>query len=143
MGGTDAAPKTVMLFVPYWIRNDSSVPLSYRIVEVEPLDNTDTESLIIPRAVKSAKFALRHSSKSMSKKFSSSRRNLQIFEVIEEYGPNCVMLSPQDYMSVAYRSDNFSSNRVGISIALPLSEYYSTGISVLELEQKVKDHQYK
>ena len=142
MGGTDAAPKTVRLFVPYWIRNDSSVPLSYRVVEVEPLENAEPDSQIISRAVKSAKFALRHSSKSMDRKFSTSRRNLQILEVFEDIGQNCIMLSPHDY-TLPTRSDTFSSNRIGISIAVRHSEYYSAGISLLELERKVQTHPCK
>lgn len=142
MGGTDAAPKTVRLFVPYWIRNESLVPLSYRIVEVEPADSVEADSQIISRAVKSAKFALRHSSKTLDKKFSSSRRNLQILGVVEDVGQNCIMLSPQDYSfpssasSIPSRTATFPSNRVGISIAVRRSEHYSAGISLLELERK-------
>lgn len=148
MGGTDAAPKTVRFFVPYWISNNSPVPLSYRVVEVEPLDNTETDSQGLSRAVKSAKFALRHSSKSVDRRFSTPRRNLQILEVIEDCGQNCVMLSPQDYAfpsavsSIPSRTNSFPSNRVGISIAVRHSECYSAGISLLELERKVQSQTY-
>lgn len=140
MGGTDAATKTVRLFVPYWLRNDSSVPLTYRIVEVEPWDNAETDFQMISRA--SAKFSFRHSSKSMDRKVSAPRRSIQILEVIEDFGPNGVMFSPLDYVvrggvpSFPSRGNTFSSARVGISIAVRNSENYSAGISLLELESK-------
>ncbi|XP_073012998.1 uncharacterized protein [Typha latifolia] len=142
LGGTDAAPKTVRLFVPYWIQNDSSLPLSYRIVEVEPLENADTDSVLLTRAVKSAKFALKHSSKSFDRRNTSSRSNIQILDVIEDFGPNCVMLSPQDYINRSgvlpfqSRNDTSTSTRLGISVAVHHSGYYSPGISFLELESK-------
>lgn len=146
MGRTDAAPKSVRLFVPYWIRNDSNVPLSYRIVEVDPLDNLDADSLTTTRAVKSAKFTLKHSSKSVERKFSYSRRNSSILEVIDDFNPNCVMLSPQDYIShvgassSSSCSDGFLSTRVGISVAVHNSEHYSPGISLTDLERMVRRH---
>lgn len=146
LGGTDAAPKTVRLFVPYWIQNDSAVPLSYRIVEVEPLETADTDSLLISKAVKSAKFALKHSSKFLDRKNPSLRRNIQILEVIEDFSPKFVMLSPQDYMlrggSLSFQShgDAFTSARLGVSVAIRHSDNYSPGISLLELESKVSNH---
>ncbi|XP_038986983.1 uncharacterized protein LOC103722332 isoform X2 [Phoenix dactylifera] len=142
LGGTDAAPKTVRLFVPYWIQNNSAVPLSYRIVEVEPLENADTDSLLISKAVKSAKLALKHSSKSLDRKNPVLRRNIQILEVIEDFSPKYVMLSPQDYilrggsLSFQSRGDTFTSARLGISVAVCHSDNYSPGISLLELESK-------
>lgn len=142
MGGSDAAPKAVRLFVPYWIQNDSPVPLSYRIVEVDPLDNPEADSLLISRAVKSAKLAVRHSSKSFSRR-TSVGRNIQLLEVIEDFGPKCVMLSPQDYVNRGgalpfhSRGDNYISSRVGISIAFHQTENYTRGISLLEFENKV------
>lgn len=142
LGGTDAAPKTVRLFVPYWIQNDSAVPLSYRIVEVEPLENADADSLLISRAVKSAKFALKQSSKSLDRKNTSIRRNIQILEVIKDSSPKYVMLSPQDYvirggsLSFQSRGDAFTSAHVGVSVAISHSVNYSPGISLLELESK-------
>ncbi|WOL14400.1 hypothetical protein Cni_G23180 [Canna indica] len=142
LGGTDAAPKTIRFFVPYWIQNDSPVPLSYRVVEVEPVDSLDVDSLLIPRAVKSAKFAMKNSSKSLDRRNSTSRRNILIFDFIEDVNPKFVMLSPQDYMnrsgslSFQSRGSSFTSARVGISIAVSQSEMYCLGISLLELERK-------
>ncbi|KAJ1696999.1 hypothetical protein LUZ63_005511 [Rhynchospora breviuscula] len=141
-GRSNAAPKTVRIFVPYWIRNDSALHLSYRIVEVEPLESTDTDSQLLTRAVKSAKLALRYSSKALDRRGSSSRRNVQILESIEDSNPNCIMLSPQDYLNRSVvlpfqsRGDTFATARVGISVAIGNSTYFSPGISLLELETK-------
>ncbi|XP_020693465.1 uncharacterized protein LOC110107531 [Dendrobium catenatum] len=141
MGGTDAAPKSVRLFVPYWICNDSSVPLSYRIEEVDPLDNLDAEPLATARVVKSAKFTLKHSSKSIDRRPSNSRGNSGILEVIDDFNTNCVMLSTQDYIgqggasSFSSCNDGLLSTRVGISVAVHNSERYSSGISFTDLER--------
>lgn len=142
MGGTTVAPKTIRFFVPYWITNDSSIPLAYRVVEVEPLDNADTDSLI-PSRVKSAKTALKSPTNSMDRKLSSTRRNIQVLEVIEDTSPVPNMLSPQDYASRSGASlfpsqkDVYLSSRVGLSVAIRHSEIYSPGISLFELEKKV------
>lgn len=48
LGASDAAPKTLRLFVPYWIKNHSSIPLSYRIVEGEPTESSEADSLTRP-----------------------------------------------------------------------------------------------
>nr|CAD1836498.1 unnamed protein product [Ananas comosus var. bracteatus] len=142
MGGSEAAPKTVRLFVPYWIQNDTSVPLSYRVVELEPSENSDTDNLLLTRAIKSTKLTLRNSSKSLDRLKTSSQRNIQVLEVIEDFNPKCVMLSPQDYMNRSgvlpfqSKGETFTSTRVGISVAAHDSTYYSPGVSLLELESK-------
>lgn len=143
MGGTSAAPKTLRLFVPYWIVNDSSLALAYRVVEVEPLENAEMDSVLLSRAVKSAKTALKNPISSIDKRYSNSRRNLQVLEIIEDNSPFPSMLSPQDYAGhsgVAMfqsQKDTYLSPRVGISVAMRHSEVYSSGISLLELENKV------
>ncbi|KAK7291737.1 hypothetical protein RIF29_07114 [Crotalaria pallida] len=134
MGGTSAAPKTLRFFVPYWIVNDSSLTLAYRVVEVEPLENAEMDSDHLSRAVKSAKTALKSpisSVGSMDRRQATSRRNLQVLEAIEDNSPFPSMLSPQDH---AIRSG--VSPRVGISVSISRSEVYSSGISLLELENK-------
>ncbi|KAK4265962.1 hypothetical protein QN277_026944 [Acacia crassicarpa] len=142
MGATSAAPKTLRLFVPYWIVNESSLALAYRVVEVEPSENTDMDSVLLSRAVKSAKTALKNPLSSMDKRHSISRRNLQVLEAIEDSSPFPSMLSPQD---CAVRSgltvfqsqkDTSLSPRVGIAVSMHHSEVYSPGISLLELENK-------
>ncbi|KAL6002796.1 hypothetical protein ACLOJK_023018 [Asimina triloba] len=142
LGGTSAAPKRIRLFVPYWIVNDLSLSLAYRVVEIEPIDSTDTDSLLISRAVKSAKLALKDPTNSIGGKNLSSRRNIQILETMEDINPIPVMLSPQDYISrsgllpFSSQSEAFLSPRLGIAVAIRHSEHYSPGISLLELENK-------
>ncbi|KAK3187934.1 hypothetical protein Dsin_027495 [Dipteronia sinensis] len=80
MGGTSVAPKSIRFYVPYWIINDSFLPLAYRVVEIEPLDNTDTDSSSLSRAVKSARTALRNPSYSLDRRQSAARRNIQVVE---------------------------------------------------------------
>lgn len=143
MGGTSAAPKTLRLFVPYWIVNDSSLPLAYRLVEVESLENAEMDSVPLSRAVKSAKTAFKNPISSMDRRHSSSRRNLQVLEVIEDNSPFPSMLSPQDYAGRSGVSmfqshkDTYMSPRLGISFSMRYSEVYSPGISLHELENKV------
>ncbi|CAN6447305.1 unnamed protein product [Victoria cruziana] len=143
LGGTVSASKTVRIFVPYWISNDSGLPLSCQIVEVEPSENVENDSSSLSRVVKSAKFALKAQSSFMDLRRSGSQRNLQLLEDIEELGSSPLMLSPQDYanhgniLSFASRNGPFLSPRIGIAVALSLSNRYSPGISLMELE---KDH---
>lgn len=141
MGGTSVAPKTLRLFVPYWIVNDSSLPLAYRLVEVEPLENAEMDSILTSRA-KSTKTAFKNPINSMDKRHFNSRRNLQVLEVIEDNSPFPSMLSPQDYAgrsgTTIFQSqkDTYLSPRLGISVSMRYSDVYSPGISLLELENK-------
>ncbi|XP_027330645.1 uncharacterized protein LOC113846496 isoform X2 [Abrus precatorius] len=141
MGGTSAAPKTLRLFVPYWIVNDSSLALAYRMVEVEPSEKAETDSALLSR-VKSAKTALKNPISSLDRRHSSSRRNIQVLEIIEDNSPFPSMLSPQDYSgrsgATVFQSpkDTYLSPRLGISVSMQSSEVYSPGISLLELENK-------
>ncbi|XP_062108869.1 uncharacterized protein LOC133819601 isoform X1 [Humulus lupulus] len=142
IGGTTAAPKTIRFFVPYWIVNNSSLPLAYRVVEVEPLDNAEVDSQILSRAVKSAKMALKSPTNSLERKHSVHRRNIQVLEAIEETSPFPCMLSPQDNAGrsgvILFQSqkDSYVSARVGIAVAMRHSEFFSPGISLLEIEKK-------
>lgn len=143
MGATVAAPKTIRLFVPYWIANDSLMPLAYRVVEIEPLDNADVDSLLLSRAVKSAKAALKNPTNSLERRGSGAKRNIQVLEVIEDTSPIPSMLSPQDsagrsgIMLFPSQKDGHLSTRVGLAVAIRHSDIYSPGISLLELEKKV------
>lgn len=147
MGGTTASSKTIRFFVPYWISNDSCLSLAYRVVEIEPLENTDLDSQLLSKAVKSAKSALRTTPSFMGRQI-SSRKNIQVLEEIEDVSPIPSMLSPQDYvgrggvMLFSSRNDTYLSPRVGIAVALGNSESFSAGISLLELEKKVMWSQY-
>ncbi|XP_010266663.1 PREDICTED: uncharacterized protein LOC104604129 isoform X2 [Nelumbo nucifera] len=141
MGGTNAAPKTLRFFVPYWLSNDSSLPLAYRVVEIEPGDSFENDSLLLPRAVRSAKI-LKNSASSNDGRFTGARKNIQVLEVIEDSSQSTIMLSPQDYagrtgaFQFQSRNDTYLSPRVGIAVTIRHSEYYSPGISLLELENK-------
>ncbi|XP_015689233.1 uncharacterized protein LOC102707936 [Oryza brachyantha] len=146
LGASDAATKTLRLFVPYWIKNNSSVPLSYRIVEVEPTENSDADTLTRPdslsRAAKSSKFSLRYSSKSLVRRGPVAQRNVHILEAIDHCSTDYVMLSPQDYMNRSAgrrfesQDSNFSPARVAICVAVGSCKQYSVGVSLSELENK-------
>ncbi|KAK9670363.1 hypothetical protein RND81_13G196500 [Saponaria officinalis] len=123
MGSTTTAPKIIRFFVPYWIINDFSLPLAYRVVEIEPLDSGDSS------IVKSGKQTV-------------PRKNVQILDVIQDTSPTPSMLSPQDYVGrggvllFTSRNDTYLSPKVGIAVAVRDSDNYSPGISLLELEKK-------
>ncbi|GMP76187.1 hypothetical protein CsSME_00032971 [Camellia sinensis var. sinensis] len=78
MGGTVAAPKTIRFFVPYWISNESSLSLGYRVVEIEPLESVDAESLLPSKSFKSAKTALRSPTNLMDRRPVGLRKNVQV-----------------------------------------------------------------
>ncbi|KAK4798434.1 hypothetical protein SAY86_030760 [Trapa natans] len=139
LGENNAAPKAIRLFIPYWIVNDTYLPLVYRTVELEYSENADPDALRLSRAVRSAKTALRNPS--LSRKYSTSRRNVQVLEVLEDSGHVPSMLSPQDYFGgnallFSSQKDAYISPRVGIGVAVRNSDIYSPGISLLELENK-------
>lgn len=142
MGENSAAPKTIRFFVPYWISNDSSLSLAYQVVEIEPVDNADVDSVLLSR-VKSAKIALKSPMNSMERRHLGGRKTVQVLEVIEDTSPTPCMLSPQDYASRSgvnlfpSRNEAHLSPRVGISVAIRRSENFSPGISFFELENKV------
>ncbi|KAL3505576.1 hypothetical protein ACH5RR_030958 [Cinchona calisaya] len=144
MGGTTAAPKTIRFFVPYWISNESFLSLAYRVVEIEPLESADLDSLTLVKA-KSAKLAVRTTPGSLLGRQISSKKNVQVLEVIEDTSPIPSMLSPQDYigrggvMLFSSKNDTYLSPRVGIAVALHSSENFSAGISLLELEKKQRN----
>uniref|UniRef100_A0A2P2MA98 Peroxin/Ferlin domain-containing protein n=1 Tax=Rhizophora mucronata TaxID=61149 RepID=A0A2P2MA98_RHIMU len=142
MGGSIAAPKIIRFFVPFWIVNDSFIPLAYRVVEIERVDNADMDSLLLSRAVKSAKTALKSPSNLLERRRSGTKSNIRVIEVIEDTSPTPSMLSPQDsagqggVILFPPQKDEYPSFRVGLSVAIRHSEIYSPGVSLLELENK-------
>lgn len=139
MGASPASPNTIRFFVPYWISNDCSVPLTYRVVEIEPLENADADSLLNSKASKSGKLSFKNPSSAAEV---GSRKNIQILEAIDDTSPTPSMLSPQDYVGhgganlFSSRNDAYLSPRVGIAIAIQHSDNFSPGLSLLELEKK-------
>lgn len=142
LGGTAAAPKTIRFFVPYWISNESSLSLTYRVVEIEPIENTDVDSLMISKTVKSAKSAIKHPSSGVGGQVAMTK-NIQVLESIDDTSSTPSMLSPQDYigrggvMLFSTQNDTYLSPRVGIAVAVRKSDNFSSGVSLLELEKKV------
>lgn len=141
MGASPASPNTIRFFVPYWISNDCSVPLTYRVVEIEPLENADADSLLNSKASKSGKLSFKNPSSAAE---AGSRKNIQILEAIDDTSPTPSMLSPQDYVGrgganlFSSRNDAYLSPRVGIAVAIQHSDNFSPGLSLLELEKKVR-----
>nr|GEV02157.1 vacuolar protein sorting-associated protein 62 [Tanacetum cinerariifolium] len=139
MGASAASPNTIRFFVPYWISNDCSIPLTYRVVEIEPLENADADSLLNSKAFKSGKLSFKNPSNVTE---AGSRKNIQILEAIDDTSPTPSMLSPQDYVGhgganlFSSRNDAYLSPRVGISVAIQHSDKFSPGLSLLELEKK-------
>ncbi|CAH2036004.1 unnamed protein product [Thlaspi arvense] len=137
VGETGAAPKTIRFFVPYWITNDSYLPLAYRVVEIEPSENVEASSPCLSRASKSFKKA-----PGFSMERRQQRKNLRVLEVIEDTSPMPSMLSPQEsagrsgVVLFPSQKDSYVSPRIGIAVAARDSEIYSPGISLLELEKK-------
>lgn len=148
MGASAASPNTIRFFVPYWICNDCSVPLLYRVVEIEPLEGADVaDSLVNTKAAKAAKSGKSSSFKnplSAAAEATGSRRNIQILETIEDNSPTPGMFSPQDYVGqgganlFSSRNDAYLSPRVGLAVAAQHSDNFSPGLSLLDLEKKVR-----
>ncbi|KAK4405432.1 putative vacuolar protein sorting-associated protein 13A [Sesamum angolense] len=103
LGGSAAAQKTIRFFVPYWIGNNSFLPLAYRVVEIEPLEGADVDSLLISQDVKSEKSALRYPSTSVV------GRQVGIAVAIrnsENFSPGVPLLELEKRVDVrAFRSD--------------------------------------
>nr|XP_043635621.1 uncharacterized protein LOC122606820 [Erigeron canadensis] len=139
MGASAASSNTIRFFVPYWISNDCSVPLTYRVVEIEPSENADIESLPLTKPAKSGKLSFKNPTSPIE---SGSRKNFQVLEAIEDTSPTPSMLSPHEYvgrggaMLFSSRNDASLSPRVGIAVATQHSENFSSGLSLLDLEKK-------
>ncbi|KAH9312827.1 hypothetical protein KI387_027862 [Taxus chinensis] len=142
-GETNAAAKSVRLFVPYWICNDASLPLAYRLVEIEPSDSSEADTFLLPRTIKAGKQTSDSPSKTIKKRKTSLHKVVQRLEDLEDLNGMPVMLSPQTY---SYRTGfspfsprdekNLLSPRLGISVAILRSNNYSPGISLCDFEDK-------
>ena len=144
MGATAASPNTIRFFVPYWISNDCSVPLTYQVVEIDPNESADADPLPVTKPARSGQFSFRASFSLSEPKSTVSRRNIQVLEAIDDTSPTPSMFSPQDYvgqggsMLFSSRNDAYLSPRVGIAVATHNSDVFSAGHSLLDLEKKVR-----
>ncbi|KAL8205058.1 hypothetical protein R6Q57_010681 [Mikania cordata] len=143
MGASVASPNTIRFFVPYWIINDCPVPLAYRVVEIEPLENVGVAgSLVDTKAAKSGKLISFKNPSSSTAVTTGSRRNIQVLEAIEDESPTPCMFSPQEYVGqgganlFSSRNDAYLSPRVGLAVATQHSENFSPGLSLIDLEKK-------
>ncbi|KAL7618287.1 hypothetical protein Lser_V15G01600 [Lactuca serriola] len=142
MGATAASPNTIRFFVPYWISNDCSIPLTFQVVEIDPSESADADPLPVTKPARSGKFSFRGTFSLSEPKSTGSRRNIQVLEAIDDTSPTPSMFSPQDYvgqggnMLFSSRNDAYLSPRVGIAVATQNSDVFSAGLSLLELEKK-------
>jgi vacuolar protein sorting-associated protein 13A/C len=89
-GGTTASAKIVLLIVPYWLRNDASLPLAYRLVEIEPHSGSTGDTTWFTRAAKAAKQAARRPTHPGIKK---ALQLINYLERVEDMAGTPVMLS--------------------------------------------------
>lgn len=120
-GGSSAAAKIVRLFVPYWLQNDASLPLAYRLVEIEPNSDSTGDTTWLTRATKAAKQAARRPTHSGAKHAPQLNKVVSYFENVEDMTGTPVMLSLQAYsdrlggLSLSSRSeDGLLSPRLGV-----------------------------
>uniref|UniRef100_A0A0E0NER2 C2 domain-containing protein n=1 Tax=Oryza rufipogon TaxID=4529 RepID=A0A0E0NER2_ORYRU len=109
LGASDAAPKTLRLFVPYWIKNISSIPLSYRIVEIF--------------------FKI-----SYQKRPSGTEKYAHIGDYVM-LSPQDYM-NRSAGVRFESRDNNSSPARVAICVAVGSCKQYSIGVSLFDLENK-------
>ncbi|KAG0559465.1 hypothetical protein KC19_10G107200 [Ceratodon purpureus] len=144
-GGSSAAAKIVRLFVPYWLRNDACLPLAYRLVEIEPNNDSTGDLTWLSRAAKAAKQAARRPNHSGAKHASQLHRVVGYFEKVEDMTGTPVMLSLQAYsdriggLSLSSRSeDGLLSPRLGLSIAIANSNIFKRALSFRDFESNME-----
>ena len=143
-GGSSASAKIVRLFVPYWLRNDASLPLAYRLVEIEPHSGSTGDTTWLTRAAKAAKQAARRPTHSGVKRTLQLNRVVNYLERVEEMTGTPVMLSLQAYsdriggLSLSSRSeDGLLSPRLGLAIAVTNSTVFNRALSFRDFENNV------
>jgi vacuolar protein sorting-associated protein 13A/C len=143
-GGTTASAKIVRLFVPYWLRNDASLPLAYRLVEIEPHSDSTGDTTWLTRAAKAAKQAARRPTHPGIKKALQLNRVVNYLERVEDMTGTPVMLSLQAYsdriggLSLSSRSeDGLLSPRLGLAIAVTNSNVFNRALSFRDFESNV------
>ena len=129
MGGSDVSAKIVRLFVPYWLRNDATVPLSCRLVEIEPTSSHQADSNWLHLASKAAKNSTQMPEHSGGARPSAGvagkvLRSLEIIEDAPDAQP--IMLSLP------------GMENVGLAVALNSAGVFSTAIALKAFEDKVR-----
>lgn len=142
-GTTNAAARTVRIFVPYWLCNRAALPLSYCLVEVEPAKGSDGDSPWLMRAVKAAKHASSRPSHLQQSKTPRIQKVVQSLDVLENNVGTPTMLSFQAQLnktgfipfSPRTADDGLMSPRLGISVCASRSNHFKYGISFKDLEE--------
>lgn len=114
LGGTDVAAKRVRLYVPYWLKNEAGVPLSYRLTEVEDVGKASKA----PR-LPGAKPAVRSAAATL-------QRIVKSLEGIEDQHDLPVMLSLP------------TSDKVGLAVSLGHDGVVSMAIPFRAFEEQVR-----
>ncbi|XP_024542530.1 uncharacterized protein LOC9648284 isoform X1 [Selaginella moellendorffii] len=126
-GSSLLAAKTVRLLVPYWISNDTGLPLAYRVVEVE-----SSEPLSTPKGTRNSKLATP----------ARKARMLPVTRVLDviESSPAPLMLSPHAQLDRlgplpnTPRVEDVLSPRIGLAVSAADSDNFKYGFSFRELE---------
>ncbi|XP_024384462.1 uncharacterized protein [Physcomitrium patens] len=144
-GGSSTAAKIVRLFVPYWLRNDASLPLAYRLVEIEPDSASTGDTTWLTRAAKAAKQAARRPTHPGVKKALRLNRVVNYLERVEDMTGTPVMLSLQAYsdriggLSLSSRAeDGLLSPRLGLAIAVANSNVFNRALSFRDFENNME-----
>eukprot|EP00897_Mesotaenium_endlicherianum_P008373 jgi/Mesen1/7564/ME000392S06833 len=131
MGGNEVAAKMVRLFVPYWLRNDAQLPLSYRVVEIEAGGPTrEPDSMWAGRASAAAKLTSKLPERDETA--AANHKVVKSLEVIEDTaGTRPVMLSlPQ-------------VSHAGLSVALSPAGVFGSAIPFKSFEEKMERMELK
>ncbi|KAH7429913.1 hypothetical protein KP509_09G071300 [Ceratopteris richardii] len=141
-GASNAASRTVRIFVPYLVSNRASLPLSYCVVEIESSKGSDSEIPWLSKSVKAAKHASSRPVHSKHSNFHGTHRVVQCLEVLETNGGASVMFSLQSqlnrtgFLPFSPRTSDVGllSPRLGIAVCASHSKSFQEGISFRDLE---------
>lgn len=131
-GGSEISSKIIRLFVPYWLRNDTSIPLSCRLVEIEPPNSKYTDLNWLQLAIKAAENneSLPEGDKRQDKSSTLAKKIIRSIETIEDAQPNePIMLSLP------------AMDNIGLAVAMNPKGMFSSAIALKAFEDKVIDCQ--
>lgn len=143
-GNTTGSAKIVRLFVPYWLCDDAALPLSYRLVEIEPSGSETGDSSWLNKAAKAAKQAARRPARGEESKKSHLHKVVQSLEVLEDSHGAPAMLSLQAQsdriggLSLANNTEGGPlSPRLGLVVTIGNNTRCSYALSFRDLEENV------